>query len=67
VEEGKVGYGFPIWNMLLGYVSHVLLGKFVGFMSSCRYDDMKLDRTETSYMFNMNSNRSVSLDFSTSG
>jgi hypothetical protein len=22
-----VGHGFPVWNMLLGYVSHVLLGK----------------------------------------
>jgi hypothetical protein len=27
VEEGRVGHGFPVWNMLLGYVSHVLLGK----------------------------------------
>ncbi len=28
VDEGRVGHGFPVWNMLLGYVSHVLLGKF---------------------------------------
>ncbi len=27
MEEGRVGHGFPVWNMLLGYVSHVLLGK----------------------------------------
>ena len=27
VEEGRVGHGFPVWNMFLGYVSHVLLGK----------------------------------------
>ena len=27
MEEGRVGHGFPVWNMFLGYVSHVLLGK----------------------------------------
>ena len=25
IEDGYVGEGFPVWNHLLGYVSHVLL------------------------------------------
>ena len=34
MDAGKIGHGYPMWNIILGYISHILLGKVSSYSTT---------------------------------